>query len=304
MHAVSPHEALEAPDQPQTGRADASSPDADDRLRSGTALKSRFCVVSSRTGKSGGGEWRTAGGQAGRRRHPTDSVVFCGRRLKSSMIGWRPSSECDGNSQIIVFPLCCCAAAECADHVQPDTAVLLPLRVCTTRATEHDACGVGFVVHMKGTAVARHRAKGAAGADQSRAPRRLRLRGEHRRRRRHPDPDARRVSSGRSSRSRCPPPARTAPAWCSCRTTSATASAIKELIARIVAEEGQTLLGWRDVPTDNRLVGDSARATQPVFQQVFIGARVRRSRTAEGRAAVRAQAVRDPQARRARRRSR
>jgi glutamate synthase (NADPH) large chain len=47
---------------------------------------------------------------------------------------------------------------------------------------------------------------------------------------------------------------------------------IKDLIGRIVAEEGQTLLGWRDVPTDNRLVGDSARATQPVFQQMFIGA--------------------------------
>ncbi len=47
---------------------------------------------------------------------------------------------------------------------------------------------------------------------------------------------------------------------------------IKTLIARIVAEEGQTLLGWRDVPTDNRLVGDSARATQPVFEQMFIAA--------------------------------
>jgi glutamate synthase (NADPH) large chain len=48
--------------------------------------------------------------------------------------------------------------------------------------------------------------------------------------------------------------------------------AIKETIARIVAEEGQALLGWRDVPTDNRLVGDSARATQPVFQHLFVGA--------------------------------
>jgi glutamate synthase (NADPH) large chain len=47
---------------------------------------------------------------------------------------------------------------------------------------------------------------------------------------------------------------------------------IKDLIARIVDEEGQRLLGWRDVPTDNRLVGPSARATQPVFQQVFIAA--------------------------------
>jgi glutamate synthase (NADPH/NADH) large chain len=45
---------------------------------------------------------------------------------------------------------------------------------------------------------------------------------------------------------------------------------IKDLIGRIVAEEGQTLLGWRDVPTDNRLLGESARATQPVFQQLFI----------------------------------
>ena len=47
---------------------------------------------------------------------------------------------------------------------------------------------------------------------------------------------------------------------------------IKELIAKIAEEEGQAVLGWREVPTDNRLVGDSARATQPVFEQVFIAA--------------------------------
>ena len=47
--------------------------------------------------------------------------------------------------------------------------------------------------------------------------------------------------------------------------------AIKDVIGRIVVEEGATLLGWRDVPTDNSLVGDSARATQPIFQQIFIG---------------------------------
>src|SRR5687768_9670867 len=47
---------------------------------------------------------------------------------------------------------------------------------------------------------------------------------------------------------------------------------LKELIAKIAEEEGQRVLGWRDVPTDNRLVGDSARATQPVFEQVFITA--------------------------------
>jgi glutamate synthase (NADPH/NADH) large chain len=47
---------------------------------------------------------------------------------------------------------------------------------------------------------------------------------------------------------------------------------IKDLIARIADEEGQALIGWRDVPTDNRLVGSSARATQPKFEHVFIAA--------------------------------
>src|SRR5262249_740915 len=33
----------------------------------------------------------------------------------------------------------------------------------------------------------------------------------------------------------------------------------------------QTLLGWRDVPTDNTPIGDSAKAVEPVFKQVFVG---------------------------------
>ena len=32
----------------------------------------------------------------------------------------------------------------------------------------------------------------------------------------------------------------------------------EQLFAAIITEEGQTLLGWRDVPTDDRLVGPSA----------------------------------------------
>src|SRR5688572_24616020 len=47
---------------------------------------------------------------------------------------------------------------------------------------------------------------------------------------------------------------------------------IKDLIARITGEEGQRLLDWRDVPSDNRLIGDSAKATQPAFEQSCIGA--------------------------------
>jgi glutamate synthase (NADPH/NADH) large chain len=57
---------------------------------------------------------------------------------------------------------------------------------------------------------------------------------------------------------------------------------IKALIARITEEEGQALLGWREVPTDNSLIGDSAKATQPVFEQVFIAASMDVS-TDEGR---------------------
>ena len=48
--------------------------------------------------------------------------------------------------------------------------------------------------------------------------------------------------------------------------------AVKALVARVTEEEGQRLLGWRDVPTDDTLVGPSARAAEPHFEQVFIGA--------------------------------
>ena len=47
--------------------------------------------------------------------------------------------------------------------------------------------------------------------------------------------------------------------------------AIKAVITTVVQEEGATVLGWRDVPTDNSLLGDSAKATQPIFQQIFVG---------------------------------
>ena len=72
------------------------------------------------------------------------------------------------------------------------------------------------------------------------------------------------------------------------------------------AKKGSTLLGWRDVPTDDRRVGPSAVAVEPVFEQVFIGRGDRRSERPRrrARARVRAQAVRHPQAHRARGRSR
>ena len=43
------------------------------------------------------------------------------------------------------------------------------------------------------------------------------------------------------------------------------------LIERTLDEEGQVLLGWRDVPTDNSGLGQSVKAVEPVVRQLFIG---------------------------------
>jgi glutamate synthase (ferredoxin) len=46
---------------------------------------------------------------------------------------------------------------------------------------------------------------------------------------------------------------------------------LETLLAGIATEEGQRLLGWRTVPTDDRLLGETARSVEPVIRQVFIG---------------------------------
>ncbi len=51
----------------------------------------------------------------------------------------------------------------------------------------------------------------------------------------------------------------------------AQAARCRETLATIVSEEGQTLLGWRPVPTDDSPVGPSARSVEPTFEQVLIG---------------------------------
>ncbi|HEX7941621.1 MAG TPA: hypothetical protein VF488_07430, partial [Gemmatimonadaceae bacterium] len=42
------------------------------------------------------------------------------------------------------------------------------------------------------------------------------------------------------------------------------------LLESIVEEEGQRVIGWRDVPADLAAIGPVARAAAPVFRQVFI----------------------------------
>ncbi|HYG36698.1 MAG TPA: glutamate synthase central domain-containing protein, partial [Clostridia bacterium] len=45
----------------------------------------------------------------------------------------------------------------------------------------------------------------------------------------------------------------------------------EKIFGQIVVEEGQTLLGWRTIPTNNATLGKTARAGEPCMRQIFIG---------------------------------
>src|SRR6266480_1086402 len=45
----------------------------------------------------------------------------------------------------------------------------------------------------------------------------------------------------------------------------------EKILEQIISQEGQKLLGWRKVPTDNLYLGDTAKACEPFVRQVFIG---------------------------------
>ncbi len=45
----------------------------------------------------------------------------------------------------------------------------------------------------------------------------------------------------------------------------------EQQLEAIVQEERQTVLGWRDVPTDNALLGNTAKSCEPFIRQIFVG---------------------------------
>ena len=53
---------------------------------------------------------------------------------------------------------------------------------------------------------------------------------------------------------------------------------IRDIWVQMIRREGMTLLGWREVPTDNSTLGESVKPTEPLHLQVFIG-RSRRIKT-------------------------
>ena len=44
-----------------------------------------------------------------------------------------------------------------------------------------------------------------------------------------------------------------------------------KIFEQVVRDEGQAVLGWRDVPTQNSTLGQSARSSQPVIRQILVG---------------------------------
>ncbi|MDD2721251.1 MAG: glutamate synthase-related protein [Gallionella sp.] len=48
-------------------------------------------------------------------------------------------------------------------------------------------------------------------------------------------------------------------------------AACEQIVAEKIAAEGQNLLGWRDVPVNSAILGESVKLVEPVVRQVFIG---------------------------------
>jgi glutamate synthase (NADPH) large chain len=141
-------------------------------------------------------------------------------------------------------------------------------------AREHDACGVGFVAHIKGrkshdivekgiTILNNLRHRGATGADPL-----------------HGDgagiltqiPDGFfREEMGKQG-VKLPKAGAYGVGMVFLPRNPAARAACKREIERVLKNEGQHLLGWREVPVDDATIGNTARATQPVIRQVFVGA--------------------------------
>jgi glutamate synthase (ferredoxin) len=153
-------------------------------------------------------------------------------------------------------------------------------------ANEHDACGVGFVVHVKGRrshAIVEQALKvlinllhrGACGCEANTgdgAGILIQM----------PDRFLRREAARLGFA--LPPERHYGAGFIFLPRDAALRHEIEKRFEAIVVEEGQRVLGWRDVPTDDALLGPSAVAVEPVFRQLFI-ARGPSFEGAEGREA-------------------
>ena len=140
-------------------------------------------------------------------------------------------------------------------------------------ANEHDACGVGFVAHIKGKKshsiveqglqiLKNLTHRGAVGADPlagDGAGILLQI------------PDKLLREEMAKLGVQLPPVGQYGVGMVFLPQEPASRLACEYEIERSIKEEGQILLGWRDVPCDNTGLGESVKKIEPVIRQVFIG---------------------------------
>jgi glutamate synthase (NADPH/NADH) large chain len=137
-------------------------------------------------------------------------------------------------------------------------------------AYEHDACGVSFVVDMKGrrshdivrmgiNALCNLQHRGASGSEVNTgdgAGILLQV----------PDAFLRAVTGFDL------PPAGSYAVGCAFLPKDrAAADAAATAVDKIVDSEGLRVLGWREVPFDDSMIGETAKAVEPTFRQLFVG---------------------------------
>jgi glutamate synthase (NADPH) large chain len=141
-------------------------------------------------------------------------------------------------------------------------------------ASEHDACGVGFVAHIKGEkshAIVQQGLKilenldhrGAVGADKlmgDGAGILIQL------------PDALYREEMARQGVELPPPGEYGVGMIFLPKEHASRLACQQELERAIKAEGQVLLGWRDVPVDREMpMSPAVRNKEPILRQVFIG---------------------------------
>jgi glutamate synthase (ferredoxin) len=138
---------------------------------------------------------------------------------------------------------------------------------------EHDACGVGFVAHIKGVrshAIVEQglqinenlKHRGACGCEKNTgdgAGILLQV----------PDKFLRRVCAERSIE--LPPEKHYGVGMVFLPPDISQRRAIEDICRQMIQAEGQKFLGFRKVPTENESLGETARSEEPVVKQLFVG---------------------------------
>ncbi len=138
---------------------------------------------------------------------------------------------------------------------------------------EHDSCGVGFVAHIKGkkshtiikqalTVLLNLRHRGACGCEANTGDGAgILLQVPHN------------FLKGATSKNgiKLPAPKEYGVGMVYLSPNAEERRNAEKMFEQIIKEEGQSFLGWRNVPTDNSSLGATARASEPFVRQIFIG---------------------------------